>query len=218
MGRKTFKGRTHMGLVIDRSGSMAWTNPNADEILAKWLSGVQEAPEAKDCDLRVAYFDDVIDHVKPQSLKDVRELHVEPRGSTALYDATAEMIGKLDETDMKADRTLLIVITDGGENASREYHVHKDGWKRLRKLMDKRIATGRWTIVFLAAELDSVENAAMAMAVGANNSSPRGMGYMGDQGVIATRNYLAGSAAASANFVEPEPKATPSTTGASTAK
>jgi hypothetical protein len=199
-----FDGETHIGLVIDRSGSMRWTNPHATKDLAKWLEGVQGAPGSERTDMRVVYFDEQFEHEKRKPLDDWSGLEVQPRGSTALYDATAQMIRKLDKTDADDSRTLVVVITDGQENASTEFDVDKDGWKRLQKVMRKRTKTGRWTFVFLAAELHSVSSRNMTKGAGAGNVSAQGMGYMGDRGVIDTRSYLRSGKAQDDAFVKPE--------------
>jgi hypothetical protein len=199
-----FAGHTHIGLVIDRSGSMRQTNPHATRDLMKWLRGVKGAPGTDRTDMRVIYFDDQFDFVSRRPLAEYAELAVDPRGATALYDATAQMIRKLDKTDDKRDRTLLVAITDGQENASRETE-----WEALKEMMALRTATGRWTFVFLAAELTSVSSANMTRGAGAGNVSARGIGYMGDQGVVATRSYLGGDQASVSNFTQEAPPSVP---------
>jgi hypothetical protein len=184
-GDPLFQGQTHIGLVIDRSGSMRHTNPNATADLAKWLRGVQHAPGSDRADMRVLWFDEKFDHMKPMPLNEWAELIVDPRGMTALYDATAQMIRKLDKSDRDGDRTLLVVITDGQENQSQD-----TTWDDLSRMMKKRTKTGRWTFVFLAAELSSVSSRNMTAGAGAGNVSAAGIGYMGDRGVLDTRDYL----------------------------
>jgi hypothetical protein len=200
MGKKdkTFDGETHIGLVIDRSGSMRHTNPNAEGDLWSWLKGVKDAPGSDRADMRVVYFDDRFEHEKRKPLVDWSELRVEPRGMTALYDAAAQMIRKLDKTDDQDSRTLMVVITDGQENQSQD-----TTWDDLSALMAERRKTGRWTFVFLAAELQSVSSRNMTKGAGAGNVSAQGMGYIGDHGVIDTRAYLRSGKAQEDAFVKP---------------
>lgn len=77
-------------------------------------------------------------HAKP--LADVPELTVEGyygghSGSTALLDAVGQAIAKYESLPVKADKTVFVIVTDGDENASREYRVGavRESIKRLQE-------------------------------------------------------------------------------------
>jgi hypothetical protein len=87
--------------------------------------------------------------------------HYIPRGETALYDAvgrgvaeTAEHIATLPEAERPA-RVVLAVLTDGQENASKEY-----SYERVRAILAERATAAGWHVLFLASDLQVVAAAA----------------------------------------------------------
>lgn len=97
------------------------------------------------------------------AVKDVARLNRDtyvPAAMTPLYDAIAQTI-RATEQSAKGDSVLLVVMTDGEENASHEYN--RD---RLLKLIQKKEKAG-WTFVYLGANQD-------AWAVGQSIGVPGG--------------------------------------------
>jgi hypothetical protein len=76
-----------------------------------------------------------------------------PTGMTPLYDAIAETVRVTDEVVAreKATRVFLVLQTDGGENASRDF-AGELGRARIAAMLEERKRRG-WQIVFLAADL-----------------------------------------------------------------
>jgi Mg-chelatase subunit ChlD len=76
-----------------------------------------------------------------------------PTGMTPLYDAIAETVRATDEVVAreKATRVFLVLQTDGGENASRDF-AGEPGRARIAAMLEERKRRG-WQIVFLAADL-----------------------------------------------------------------
>ena len=72
-----------------------------------------------------------------------KEYYVE--GCTALYDALGSSILKMEKED--TDKVLFIIITDGYENASREFDK-----KRIKTLIKKH---SEWEFVYIGADIDS---------------------------------------------------------------
>lgn len=200
-----FAGSTRVGLVVDRSGSMDDILSDANGALRKWTRAAKKAPGADRSTLRVVMFDDQQEWVKRHTLSEAKAPVIDPGNSTALNDAVAAMILKLDGDLKKGDRALVVVVTDGRENASREYR----DFSKLERLMETRKGTGRWTFVFLASELSSVENRAFAGVTGAQNSSrydktARGMAAMGENAALATSAYMSMAAPATEQFFTPD--------------
>jgi hypothetical protein len=72
-----------------------------------------------------------------------------PRGSTALIDAVCKTINE-HKKDVKSDeKALVLVITDGGENASKEYNA-----KQMRDLI-QGLEQKNWTFTYIGANQDS---------------------------------------------------------------
>lgn len=80
-----------------------------------------------------------------RKLADVPKLSLSPRGSTALLDGVGEAIRRAEKFVKKGDNVAVTILTDGGENASREYS--KDA---VTKLMDDKREEG-WEFNFLGA-------------------------------------------------------------------
>ncbi len=87
---------------------------------------------------------------------------IHPRGGTALVDAigrgTVELGTKLaSEPNHKRPGTVMVVVvTDGGENSSREYDS-----EQVKALVTKQTDEYNWDYVFLGANMDAVATGAM---------------------------------------------------------
>ena len=79
------------------------------------------------------------------------------RGSTALYDAIGFGINKIKAVQestskkYKADKVIVLITTDGMENASREYNIID-----IKKLIKAQEEMG-WEFIFLGANIDARE-------------------------------------------------------------
>jgi hypothetical protein len=140
-------------ILLDRSGSMEsrWA-----EALGAVNAYVKELGEA---DVTLATFDavdglkfEVIrDRVAATAWKDVTSAEATPRGQTPLYDAFARIVALADAAGR--EKTVVIVMTDGAENASREVSA-KDA-----RAMVERCKSKGWQVVFLGADFDAFAEA-----------------------------------------------------------
>ncbi len=94
-----------------------------------------------------------------------------PRGMTALHDAMGISItnlkNKLNKKDKKSNSistALVVVMTDGDENHSREYNSDS-----VKKLINELDATDSWTFSYMGANQDAVLTA-KSFGIGAGNS------------------------------------------------
>lgn len=167
------KSKLSTYVLLDRSGSMSgskWENA-----IGSINSYVTELKKDKDIsgDVTVAAFDgsglntwnvsgslsranlgrSAVDFTvlrENQSLDKFKQIGIDevtPRGSTPLFDATATLLN-MAETD-PSEKTMIIIMTDGEENASQEYN--------LTSIKD-RLATCTkrgWEVVFLGAEFNA---------------------------------------------------------------
>jgi len=152
--------RTLVGVVLDRSGSML---PVADDTIGGFNSFI-ETQRAGDFDqvYVVTQFDHEYNVMQENvPLADVVALSREnyiPRGSTALLDALGRTISTLDAiltADESINQALLVVITDGAENASKEFTR-----KQVFELISTREDSGNWAFNFLAANQDAIATGA----------------------------------------------------------
>lgn len=137
-------------VVLDRSGSMA---SNRVETINAYNSYVSKlAADTPDARLSLTLFDSegidaVVLDTKAKDVKPLTEATYVPRSWTPLYDAIGKVVPQLDGVGTKAK--VLVILTDGLENASREFT--KD---IIRKVLAEKQALG-WLVLFLGAGIDS---------------------------------------------------------------
>lgn len=164
------KNYTDLNIILDRSGSMASI---ANDMVGGIKTFLQKEKETGD-ETKVSFyqFDDRYDVVfEDKDIKDEIEINLNPRGSTALLDAlgrtivsVGEKLSKMSEKD-RPNRVLFLVITDGYENASKEFtnEVIKEKVKHQRE-------TYAWDFVFLGAGEDAVLAQHAGLGIGASSS------------------------------------------------
>jgi hypothetical protein len=108
------------------------------------------------------------------------------RGATALRDAFAAEIGRLDGAVRRHDRALVVVITDGYENASREV-THA----QLRRAVERHERLPNWTFQYIGADQDAFA-VGQDLGMTANMVSAEGS----SAGVAATYRAMSASTAA----------------------
>jgi hypothetical protein len=179
----TRPGYTHLVLLVDRSGSM---KPIAEDMtggIAQMLADQAAAPGAATVSLY--QFDDRFERVSgPDPAGDVPAYTLRPRGTTALLDAfgrsiteTVELVEALVE-DHRPEKVIFAVVTDGAENASRE-------WTRaaVMQAVAERQAAG-WEFAFLSADLAAVGEA-RDLGISARSSATFGRTRAGTRGAFA---------------------------------
>ena len=136
--------------VMDRSGSMGGSE---SDTIGGFNSFIQREKD-KGLNTRVTtiLFDDQYEVLyKRKAIGDVAELTRNEywvRGCTALLDAIGKTINSLDkEIDNKV---LFVIMTDGLENASREYSK-----EQIRNL----ISNHNWEFIYIGADIDSYAEA-----------------------------------------------------------
>ena len=155
--------KTIYHFIVDQSGSMAGSEAQTIEGFNSQLLTLQrlksEFPE-NEYVVSVTYFEDeVMDIIKFQPVENVSLLNREnykPGGLTALLDGMGKSITAVKEKygrDLENDEAsvVIVVLTDGGENASKFYTRPLIG--EMIKDLDE---TGKWTFSFLGADFDAV--------------------------------------------------------------
>jgi uncharacterized protein YegL len=154
--------KTELVFILDKSGSMAGLETDTiggfNAMLAK-----QKALEG-DCRITTVLFDNnpelLHDRIDIQGVNPLTAEEYAVGGSTALLDAIGFTIGKIGKAQQKtaegvrADKVLFVIITDGMENASREYSFEK-----VRQLIEYRKAEFSWEFIFLGANIDAAATA-----------------------------------------------------------
>ena len=157
-------GYTHIAVILDRTGSMESIRDDTIGGFNAFLNEQKQQPGK--ATLTLVQFDsqdpyEVIHQVK--TIKEVPELTREtyvPRATTPLLDAMGRGINDLEKclADMKeGDRlvkVVFVVITDGQENASREFQRDQ-----ILKMINEKEKQSGWQFVFLSADLDAINDA-----------------------------------------------------------
>jgi hypothetical protein len=155
--------RTHISVILDRTGSM---EPIRDDTIGGFNTFLAQQKEMEGmATLTLVQFDsedpfEVIHHFR--DLADVSPLDRRtfvPRAATPLLDAIGRGIRDLDNSlerldpELRPARIVFVVVTDGQENASREYSRAK-----VTRLIEQRDKAG-WQFVFLSADLEAIRDA-----------------------------------------------------------
>ena len=118
------------------------------------------------------------DRIPLSGVRNITDQDYFVRGSTALLDAIGRTVDKIvsaqrqtAETE-RAEKVLVVIITDGMENASREYR-----YERVREMIEQQQKEG-WEFLFLGANIDAIK-AASSFGIAADravNYRPDGVG------------------------------------------
>ncbi|MGG1659551.1 vWA domain-containing protein [Brevibacillus sp. NRS-1366] len=155
------QGLTEIIAIIDKSGSM-------DSIKSDAIGGFNTFLESQkntegDANLTIVLFDSNYNQLTSgERIKLVQPLNDKtyvPSGMTALLDAIGraidEVSGRIANTpeDERPEKVISVILTDGDENASREY--------KRTQIMDKIKSKQEegWQFLFLAANQDAIKEA-----------------------------------------------------------
>jgi len=155
---------THITVILDRTGSMESIRDDTIGGFNAFLT--QQKAEPGLATLTLVQFDtqdpyEVIHQF--QILSEIPELTREtfvPRASTPLLDAIGRGINDLEkslidmEENKKPSRVVMVIITDGQENSSREFK--KD---HIEKMIREKQEKFDWQFVFLSADLAAIGDA-----------------------------------------------------------
>ncbi len=149
----------HISIVLDRSGSMASIAGHVVVGFNQYLRKQRETEgEAR---VTLVQFDSddpfelLIDGIPLREVTDLDRRVYQPRSTTPLYDAVGRMILRIDgetasrkETDLPEEDQVVLIVTDGLENASTDFDRSK-----VFEMVSERRKQG-WVFVFLGADQD----------------------------------------------------------------
>lgn len=155
----------HILFILDRSGSMGCQtndviggfNTYIDEMKAEAINDGMETVVSLVTfadDHKIVFASKPIAEVKPLTKRTYR-----PMGSTALLDAVHDSVGKYLEKlgqgefswqEVDAPPVLVIVFTDGEENASTQVN-----WKQVQALIQRCEGLGNWTFTYVGAHANA---------------------------------------------------------------
>lgn len=145
-----------VAIVLDRSGSMEECRDETISGFNEYVAEIRRTARQEGLNARVSLvtFNDEVTPVywfaPVDRLQPIDHTSYVPGGTTAMLDAVGTTIARLIGQESDAEGHVLVcIISDGLENASREYTASAIA-KRVRDLQ----ATGRWTFTYLGSNQD----------------------------------------------------------------
>lgn len=156
------KNLTELVFILDKSGSMSGLEKDT-------IGGYNSLMEKQrkldgECVITTVLFDNryelLHDRIDLRAVAPITEKEYFVGGATALLDAIGRTIHKIAAVqehtaeEYRAEKVMFVIITDGEENASREYSA-----AQVKELIKRQKERYGWEFVFLGANIDAVETA-----------------------------------------------------------
>ncbi len=156
------KGYTEIIYILDRSGSMAGLE--ADTIGGFNSMMEQQKKTGEKAVVSTVLFDDVCevihDRVPIEKIEKMTDRQYYVRGCTALLDAVGGAVHHITDVHKNAkkedrpEKTIVVITTDGMENASSKYSRDK-----IEKMVKRQQKKSGWEFIFIGANIDAYAEA-----------------------------------------------------------
>ena len=189
----------HVCFVIDESGSMAISQT---DVIGGFKTVIDEQKENKEgtCSVSLFKFEDEVTEVyRGKDINDVEYLDkhsYSPGGCTAMNDGIGtaiDRIGKwldgMKEED-KPEKNLIVIMTDGMENASKEYTG-----QQVRDMIKHQEEKYNWTFMYLGTDITDAK-AAVDLGISNRGYSSRdnlSLAYTSINSIVSTYRNTKGS-------------------------
>jgi uncharacterized protein YegL len=156
------KGLTELVFILDKSGSMGGLETDT---IGGYNAMLQKQKDIQgDCRITTVLFDNrfdlLHDRIDIRAGGPITENEYCVGGSTALVDAIGRTIHKIGNAqkhtaeEYRAEKVMVVIITDGEENSSRKY-----GAEQVRQMISRQKTHYGWEFIFLGANIDAAETA-----------------------------------------------------------
>lgn len=156
------KNLTELVFILDKSGSMSGLEKDTIGGYNSMLE--QQRKVDGECVITTVLIDNhyelLHDRIDIRAIQPITEKEFFVGGSTALLDAIGKTIHKIGTAqkntteDYRAEKVMFVIITDGEENASRNYSS-----MQIREMIQRQKERYGWEFIFLGANIDAVETA-----------------------------------------------------------
>lgn len=153
---------TEIIFILDKSGSMT----GLEEETVKGFNSMLEKQKQMEDEALIStvMFDSqccvIHDRVPLNEVRFLTEADYRPRGRTALLDAVGDAVShianvhKYARPEDRPETTLVVITTDGRENASQRYSL-----KKVKSIIRRQQEKYNWDFIFLGANIDAVKEA-----------------------------------------------------------
>jgi len=163
---------TTIAVILDKSSSMSTLREETICSFNKFLKEQKETPGEVSFMLGVFShnYNTVYDFVPLQEVSELNDEIYITRGSTALLDAMGITIDNLGQKlsnlpeNQRPSKVLVLVITDGEENASSKFSL-----EQIKEKVQHQQEVYNWTFVFIGANIDAFQVGG-SLGVSTNNS------------------------------------------------
>ncbi|MBP2656323.1 MAG: hypothetical protein H6Q73_3892 [Firmicutes bacterium] len=156
------KGLTELVFILDRSGSMSGLE--SDTIGGYNAMLEKQKQEDGEAVITTVLFDDkyelLHDRINLRGIAPITDKEYYVRGNTALLDAVGKTINKIGNVqkhtaeDERAEHVMVVITTDGMENASCEFSYDK-----VRRMIEHQKSKYGWEFIFFGANIDAIATA-----------------------------------------------------------
>jgi uncharacterized protein YegL len=187
---------TEIVAILDRSGSMSSL---VNDTIGGYNNFIEEQKKVPgEANVTTILFDHIYetlhDRVDIKNVTPITSKEYFARGNTALLDAVGKTINgigaKLDsmKEEDKPSKVIVLIITDGEENASTEYK-----WDQIKDMVKKQTDVYNWQFLFFGANIDSFD-VGSSIGINANHTvnfsaTAAGLDSTYDALTLATTSY-----------------------------
>lgn len=152
------KTRVFNLLILDESGSMSSIEKQAVDSVNETLQSVRSAQKKYEDQEHFVSFvtfnssgiKTILDKVEANKAEDITPAQFNPDSCTPLYDAIGISVNELKKSVAENDKVLVTIITDGYENASKEYN------QASIKALTEKLGKEGWTFAYIGANQDAM--------------------------------------------------------------
>lgn len=149
--------------VIDESGSMQGTE---SDVIGGFNNFIEQQKTEHQGKITVSlykfnsYWSRILNDLPIEEIRPLTNGDYTPGGLTALYDTIGNAItdienqAKYSKREHMASMVMMVIITDGQENASKEYDARK-----VKQMIQEREQSENWQFIYMGADLDNFADA-----------------------------------------------------------
>ncbi len=153
---------TYIGVLVDRSGSMEALNPS---VISNDLTQFIKEQTGGKVTVTAARFDDKYEvFIKNELAQNVviTADDIKPRNMTAFYQSFCRLIDDIgqelsDMTEVRPGKVVIVVLTDGEENASQGIYQGEKGKQLLFNKITHQKEVYNWVFFFMGTNIDAIK-------------------------------------------------------------